>query len=112
MFVTIPVFTNFTLDYNPEKKSKTEEFRLFDTKIQSGNLQVKIHVQRVLAHLFNSLDYNNVFRFIYNMISIYTERDFEIIKQTLGHDHATSVIVQVRDVKPLVFKASLEISTD
>lgn len=46
------------------------------------------------------------------MISIYTERDFEIIKQTLGHDHATSVIVQVRDVKPLVFKASLEISTD
>lgn len=46
------------------------------------------------------------------MISIYTERDFEIIKPTLGYDHATSVIVQVRDVKPLVFKASLEISTD
>lgn len=46
------------------------------------------------------------------MISTYTKRDFEIIKQALGHDHATSVIVQVWDVKCLVFKASHGNSTE
>lgn len=70
--------------------------------------KLKFHVQRVLAHFFNSIDFNNHF----NMISTYTKRDFEIIKQELGHDHATSVIVQVWDVKCLVFKASHGNSTE